>query len=79
MNQVAIGQGAFARQAMVFDSPEAMGEHVARLIVLLIHGAGKRAAVKRLDACHGFDPLWPASFIFECPNSIILLDQEFVS
>ena len=52
---------------------------LSRQVALLIHGAGKRAAVKRLDACHGFDPLWPASFIFECPNSLILLDQEAVS
>ncbi len=51
---------------------------LSRQVALLIHGAGKHAAVKRLDACHGFDPLWPASFIFECPNSIILLDQEAV-
>jgi len=52
---------------------------LSRRVVLLLHGAGKRAALKRLCSCRGFDPLWPASFIFECPNSLIFLDKEAVS
>ena len=49
---------------------------LSRQVALLIHGAGKRDAVKRLNACRGFDPAWPASFISECPNAVILIDQE---
>lgn len=49
---------------------------LSRRVVLLIHGAGKREAVRRLAACRGFDPLWPASFIFACLNPLILLDKE---
>ncbi len=49
---------------------------LSRQVALLIHGEGKRAAVQRLNACRGFDPAWPASFIFECGNALILIDQE---
>jgi glucosamine-6-phosphate deaminase len=49
---------------------------LSRQVILLIHGADKRNAVKRLNACRGFDPQWPASFIFQCRNPLILLDQE---
>jgi glucosamine-6-phosphate deaminase len=49
---------------------------LSRQVALLMHGAGKREAVKRLNACRGFDPAWPASFIFECGNALILIDQE---
>jgi glucosamine-6-phosphate deaminase len=52
---------------------------LSRQVALLIHGAGKRKAVKRLQACRGFDPAWPASFIFECGNALILIDQEAMS
>jgi hypothetical protein len=57
MKQVAIGQAGVERHAQVFDSPDAMGEHVAMMD----------------------DYVVPASFIFECPNPISLLDQEAVS
>jgi len=49
---------------------------LSRQVILLIHGADKRDAVKRLGTCRGFDPQWPASFIFQCRNPLILLDQE---
>ena len=49
---------------------------LSRQVALLFHGAGKREAVKRLNACRGFDPAWPASFIFECGNALILIDKE---
>jgi len=49
---------------------------LSRQVALLIHGAGKREALKRLNACRGFDPAWPASFIFECRNALVLADQE---
>lgn len=51
---------------------------LSRQVVLLIHGAHKRDAVRRLAACHGFDPQWPASFIFRCLNPLIVLDKEAV-
>lgn len=52
---------------------------LSRQIVLLIHGADKRGAVKRLDACRGFDSRWPASFIFECRSALVLLSRDTVS
>jgi glucosamine-6-phosphate deaminase len=52
---------------------------LAREVLLLVCGAGKRDAVRRLAGCRGFDPQWPASFIFRCRRPRILLDQEAVS
>jgi len=48
---------------------------LSRRVALLIHGAGKRDAVKRLNACRGFDPAWPASFIFECLCPLVLVEH----
>lgn len=47
---------------------------LSRQVILLIHGADKREALRRLHACRGFDPQWPASFIYECPNPRVFLD-----
>lgn len=51
---------------------------LSRQVILQIHGAHKRDAVRRLDACRGFDPQWPASFIFRCLNALLVLDKEAV-
>lgn len=48
---------------------------LSRQVAILIHGAEKRDAVKRLNACRGFDPSWPASFIFECRDPLVLLEE----
>lgn len=58
---VSVGLGTIAR--------------LSRTVVLVAHGAGKRPAVQRLDACDGFDPQWPASILFACPDARVLLDE----
>lgn len=52
---------------------------LSRQVALLIHGVGKRDAVRRLQACRGFDPAWPASFILECPSPLVFVEQEVIS
>lgn len=52
---------------------------LSRQVILLIHGADKRDAVKRLASCRDFDPQWPASFIFRCRQPQIVLDRESLS
>ena len=51
---------------------------IARLsaeVVMVITGAHKAAAVRRLIACQGFDPCWPASFLYRVRNGRVLLDE----
>jgi glucosamine-6-phosphate deaminase len=47
----------------------------ARAVRLVLHGADKRAAARRLLSLDGFDPAWPASIVHECTDARILLDQ----
>ena len=48
----------------------------ARALRLVLHGSGKRAAVRRLLALDRFDPSWPASIVHEHPDALILIDEE---
>jgi glucosamine-6-phosphate deaminase len=43
--------------------------------VLVIHGAYKQGAVRRLAGCVDFTPDWPASLIYRCQGGQIWLDQ----
>jgi glucosamine-6-phosphate deaminase len=45
----------------------------ARLVLL---GAGKRDAARRLLALDDYDPAWPASIVHAIPDAEIWLDQE---
>jgi len=47
----------------------------SRRVVLVMTGGERRAAVQRLRDCAGFDPDWPASVIYVCPNPTILVDH----
>jgi glucosamine-6-phosphate deaminase len=47
----------------------------ARALRLVLHGAGKRAAAERLLSLGRFDPEWPASVVYACADSAILLDE----
>ena len=51
-------------------------QSLSRQVILLVHGADKRDAVKRLAECSDFDAAWPASFIFRCRRPRIFLDRE---
>ena len=51
-------------------------QSLSRQVILLVHGADKRDAVKRLAECSDFDAAWPASFIFRCRQPRIFLDRE---
>jgi len=48
----------------------------SRRVALVMTGEDKRAAVRRLRDCAGFDPDWPASVIYVCPSPVILLDRS---
>ncbi|HVV56974.1 MAG TPA: 6-phosphogluconolactonase [Gaiellaceae bacterium] len=48
----------------------------ARALRLVLHGADKREAARRLLALDGFDPSWPASIVHEHPDALILADEE---
>lgn len=43
---------------------------------LVLHGAGKREAARRLLALDRFDPAWPASIVHQHPDALILIDEE---
>ena len=47
----------------------------ARAVVLIAQGAEKAPAVRRLATAGDFDPAWPASIIYRCPNARVLLDE----
>jgi glucosamine-6-phosphate deaminase len=49
------------------------GARAARLVLL---GAGKRSAARRLLALDDYDPAWPASIVHAIPDAEIWLDQE---
>jgi glucosamine-6-phosphate deaminase len=48
----------------------------ARSLRLVLHGAGKRAAARRLLALDRFDPQWPASIVHAHHDAQILIDEE---
>lgn len=51
----------------------------SREAVLVIHGAHKREALRRLAACDRFDPAWPASIIHRCRQPRLLVDRAAAS
>ena len=48
----------------------------ARVLRLVLHGAGKRAAAARLLSLDGLDPSWPASLVHDHPDAQIWIDKE---
>lgn len=48
----------------------------ARALRLVVHGADKRLAAKRLLAVERFDPEWPASIVHEHADAQIWIDEE---
>jgi glucosamine-6-phosphate deaminase len=48
----------------------------ARSLRLVLHGADKRAAARRLLVLDRFDPSWPASVVHGHPDAVVYLDQE---
>jgi glucosamine-6-phosphate deaminase len=48
----------------------------ARALRLVLHGAEKREAARRLLALDGFDPAWPVSIVHEHPDAEILIERE---
>jgi len=48
----------------------------ARALRMVLHGADKREATRRLLALDGFDPDWPASIVHEHRDAQILIDEE---
>jgi glucosamine-6-phosphate deaminase len=48
----------------------------ARVLRLVLHGAGKRNATRRLLELDSFDPAWPASIVHEHPDAEIWVDEE---
>jgi glucosamine-6-phosphate deaminase len=49
---------------------------MARALRLVLHGADKRNATRRLLALDGFDPSWPASIVHDHPDAQILVGEE---
>lgn len=49
------------------------GSRAVRLVLL---GAGKREATRRVLALDAFDPSWPVSIVHECTDAEIWVDQE---
>ena len=48
----------------------------ARALRLVLVGAHKREATRRLLALDGYDPAWPASVVHEHPDAAIYADEE---
>jgi glucosamine-6-phosphate deaminase len=48
---------------------------LSRRVTLVIHGAGKREAARRVLAAVDHEPDWPATFIHRCPDARIWLDE----
>jgi glucosamine-6-phosphate deaminase len=48
----------------------------ARSLRLVLHGAEKRDAARRLLAFDRFEPSWPASVVHDHPDARVLLDEE---
>jgi glucosamine-6-phosphate deaminase len=48
----------------------------ARALRLVLHGAGKREATRRLLALDAFDPSWPSSIVHDHPDAEIWTDEE---
>ncbi|MGW5124202.1 6-phosphogluconolactonase [Streptomyces sp. NPDC004069] len=47
----------------------------SRRAVMIVHGAHKREAVRRLTAAHGYDPAWPATLVTECADAALYVDR----
>jgi glucosamine-6-phosphate deaminase len=49
--------------------------NLSRQVILVIHGAHKQEAVRRLAESDDFRPDWPASVIFRCREPQLFLDE----
>ena len=52
---------------------------LSRRVTLVIHGAGKREAARRVLAAIDHEPDWPATFIHRCRDARAWLDEAAVS
>jgi glucosamine-6-phosphate deaminase len=48
----------------------------AKSLRLVLHGADKRAAAKRVQELARFDDRWPASIVHDHPDALVYLDAE---
>jgi glucosamine-6-phosphate deaminase len=48
----------------------------SRAVRLVLHGAGKREAARRVLALDGFDPSWPVSIVHECRDAEVWVDED---
>jgi glucosamine-6-phosphate deaminase len=48
---------------------------LSRRVILVIHGAHKKEAVRRLAEDEDFNPAWPATLIFRCREPQLWLDE----
>ncbi len=49
---------------------------LSRRALMVMHGEGKREAVRRLVEYGGFDAAWPASLLYNCHGPVLLLDES---
>ncbi|MFJ6658998.1 6-phosphogluconolactonase [Streptomyces sp. NPDC091377] len=47
----------------------------SRRAVMVVHGAHKREAVRRLTAATGYDPSWPATLLALCKDPALYVDR----
>lgn len=47
----------------------------SRSVVMLLHGADKGLAARRIVGADAYDPCWPATVVAECANPHILIDE----
>jgi glucosamine-6-phosphate deaminase len=48
----------------------------SRAVRLVLHGAAKREAARRVLALDGFDPSWPVSIVHECRDAEVWVDED---
>lgn len=58
--------------------PRTIVEH-ARSALMLLVGAGKREAARRILAADRYDPAWPATVVHECAGAEVLVDAAAAS
>jgi glucosamine-6-phosphate deaminase len=51
----------------------------ARSLRLVLHGADKRDAARRLLSLDRFDPAWPASIVHDHDDAVVYIDEEAVA
>ncbi len=47
---------------------------LSKAVLMVLHGPDKRESWRRLSEASSYEPDWPATFIHECTNAIIMTD-----